>query len=80
MCTQMHTKEKPREDTARGLPSANQGESSHQNLTLPDLNLELQPLELRKLISVIFLLFKPPGLWYFAVAARGNTLPYPLDI
>lgn len=58
---------RPHEEAARGQPSANPGERPQRKSTLPIL--DFQPAELWE---NRFLLFKPPSLWNFGMAALAD--------
>lgn len=67
----VRTQEKPWEDPVRRRPSTSQEESYHQKPNLPALwSWTTQPLELLQNKCV---LFKPPNVWYFVMAAQTNT-------
>lgn len=68
--TQMGTEGRPCEDIGKRQPSASQGVRPQKEINPTDtLVLDIQSLELRE---NKFLWFKPPGLWYFVMAALAN--------
>lgn len=65
-----HTEERPGKDTVRSQLSASQGEASRNKGPAVTLTLDFWPLEPRE---NTFLLFEPPGPWYFVRAAPADS-------
>lgn len=65
----VHTEERPCEDTGGKRLPIHQGESLRRNQPTDIVISDFQPLELW---GNTFLVFKPPSLWYFGMAAQAN--------